>query len=44
MVVEGQLDIELSDRTVVLKPGNVFTAPKGVMRFPPPPRAGARAS
>ncbi|MGA0606908.1 cupin domain-containing protein [Phenylobacterium sp. VNQ135] len=34
-VVEGQLDIELEDgRTVVLKPGQALTVPKGVMHFP----------
>lgn len=34
MVMEGQLDIELEDRTVSLKPGQAFTVPKGVMHFP----------
>jgi mannose-6-phosphate isomerase-like protein (cupin superfamily) len=34
-VVEGQLDIDLEDgRTVVLKPGQGLTVPKGVMHFP----------
>jgi mannose-6-phosphate isomerase-like protein (cupin superfamily) len=34
MVMEGQLDIELEDRMVSLKPGQAFTVPKGVMHFP----------
>jgi mannose-6-phosphate isomerase-like protein (cupin superfamily) len=34
LVLEGQLDIELEDRTVELGPGNAFTVPKGVMHFP----------
>ena len=34
LVLEGQLDIELEDRTVVLKPLQGFTVPKGVMHFP----------
>jgi mannose-6-phosphate isomerase-like protein (cupin superfamily) len=34
MVIEGQLDIELDDKTVSLTPGKAFTAPKGVMHFP----------
>lgn len=34
MVMEGQLDIELEDRTITLKPGQAFTVPKGVMHFP----------
>jgi mannose-6-phosphate isomerase-like protein (cupin superfamily) len=33
-VVEGQLDIELQDRTVTLMPGHGFTVPKGVMHLP----------
>jgi mannose-6-phosphate isomerase-like protein (cupin superfamily) len=33
-VLEGQLDIELEDRTVSLKPLEGFTVPKGVMHFP----------
>jgi len=33
-VLEGQLDIELEDRTVRLKPLEGFTVPKGVMHFP----------
>ena len=33
-VLEGQLDIELEDRTVSLKPQQGFTVPKGVMHFP----------
>jgi mannose-6-phosphate isomerase-like protein (cupin superfamily) len=34
LVLEGQLDIELEDRTVELGPGKAFTVPKGVMHFP----------
>jgi mannose-6-phosphate isomerase-like protein (cupin superfamily) len=34
LVLEGQLDIELEDRTVRLDPGRAFTVPKGVMHFP----------
>lgn len=34
MVLEGQLDIELEDRTVSLLPHQAFTVPKGVMHFP----------
>jgi mannose-6-phosphate isomerase-like protein (cupin superfamily) len=34
MVLEGQLDIELEDRTVSLGPNEGFTVPKGVMHFP----------
>src|SRR5215475_3226382 len=34
MVLEGQLDIELKDRTVTLKPHQAFTVPKGVLHFP----------
>lgn len=34
MVLDGQLDIELEDRTVVLMPGQAFTVPQGVMHFP----------
>jgi mannose-6-phosphate isomerase-like protein (cupin superfamily) len=33
-VLEGQLDIELQDRTVRLSPGKAFTVPKGMMHFP----------
>jgi mannose-6-phosphate isomerase-like protein (cupin superfamily) len=33
-VLEGQLDIELEDRTVQLSSGNAFVVPKGVMHFP----------
>ncbi|HEY3951274.1 cupin domain-containing protein [Phenylobacterium sp.] len=33
-VVEGRLDIELEDRTVVLEPGQGVTVPRGVMHFP----------
>jgi mannose-6-phosphate isomerase-like protein (cupin superfamily) len=34
LVLEGQLDIELEDRTVELSPGKAFTVPRGVMHFP----------
>jgi mannose-6-phosphate isomerase-like protein (cupin superfamily) len=34
LVLEGQLDIELEDRTGRLDPGTAFTVPKGVMHFP----------
>lgn len=34
LVLEGQLDIELEDRTVSLKAGQAFTVPRGVMHFP----------
>lgn len=33
-VLEGQLDIELEDRTVTLEPNQGFTVPQGVMHFP----------
>jgi mannose-6-phosphate isomerase-like protein (cupin superfamily) len=33
-VLEGKLDIELSDRMIELAPGQAFTVPKGVMHFP----------
>ena len=33
-VLEGQLDIELEDRTVTLMPQQGFTVPRGVMHFP----------
>jgi len=34
LVMEGLLDIELSDRIVTLRPGQAFTVPRGVMHFP----------
>ncbi|MBW8816135.1 MAG: cupin domain-containing protein [Caulobacterales bacterium] len=34
LVLEGQLDIELPDRTVSLGPHQAFTVPRGVMHFP----------
>jgi mannose-6-phosphate isomerase-like protein (cupin superfamily) len=34
MVIEGQLDIELENKTVSVTPGKAFTVPKGVMHFP----------
>jgi mannose-6-phosphate isomerase-like protein (cupin superfamily) len=33
-VLEGQLDLELEDRTVSLLPKQGFTVPSGVMHFP----------
>ena len=33
-VLEGQLDIELEDRLVTLRPNQGFTVPKGVMHLP----------
>jgi mannose-6-phosphate isomerase-like protein (cupin superfamily) len=33
-VLEGQLDIELQDRTVTLHPQQGFTVPKGMMHLP----------
>ncbi len=33
-VLEGQLDIELEDRMVTLRPNQGFTVPKGVMHLP----------
>lgn len=34
LVLEGQLDIELEDQMVTLRPGQAFTVPRGVMHFP----------
>jgi mannose-6-phosphate isomerase-like protein (cupin superfamily) len=34
LVLEGQLDIELEDRMVSLKPSQAFTVPAGTMHFP----------
>ena len=34
LVLSGMLDIELRDRTVTLKPGEVFVVPKGVEHRP----------
>ena len=34
LVLKGVLDIELRDRTVTLKPGEVFVVPKGVEHRP----------
>ena len=36
-VLEGNLIIELEDRTIDLKPGQGTTIPKGVMHFPKAP-------
>ena len=34
MVMKGQLNLELRDRTVVVRPGEFFTVPKGVEHKP----------
>ena len=34
LVLKGELDIELRDRTVTLKPGELFVVPKGVRHNP----------
>ena len=34
LVLRGQLDIELRDRTVTLQPGQIFVVPKGVEHRP----------
>ena len=34
LVLEGELDIELKDRTVTLGPGELFVVPKGVEHRP----------
>lgn len=34
LVLKGQLDIELRDRTVTLDPGQLFVVPKGVEHHP----------
>lgn len=34
LVLDGELDIELRDRTVTLKPGELFVVPKGVEHRP----------
>ncbi len=34
LVLKGALDIELRDRTVTLKPGDLFVVPKGVEHRP----------
>ena len=34
LVIEGELDIELRDRTVTLGPGELFVVPKGVEHRP----------
>jgi mannose-6-phosphate isomerase-like protein (cupin superfamily) len=33
-VLEGQLDLELEDRTISLHPKQGFTVPRGVMHLP----------
>ena len=33
-VIEGELDIELRDRTIALSPGELFVVPKGVEHRP----------
>ena len=34
LVLQGELDIELRDRTVTLRPGEMFVVPKGVEHRP----------
>lgn len=34
LVLEGELDIELRDRTVTLQPGELFVVPKGIEHRP----------
>lgn len=34
LVLEGELDIELAERMIKLKPGQAFTVPAGVMHCP----------
>ena len=34
LILEGELDIELRDRTVTLNPGELFVVPKGVEHRP----------
>jgi mannose-6-phosphate isomerase-like protein (cupin superfamily) len=34
LVLKGELDIELRDRTVTLRPGDLFVVPKGVEHRP----------
>lgn len=34
MVMKGQLELELRDRTVVVNPGEFFTVPKGIEHKP----------
>jgi len=34
MVMKGQLELELRDRTVIVNPGEFFTVPKGVEHKP----------
>lgn len=34
LVLDGELDIQLRDRTVTLKPGQMFIVPKGVEHCP----------
>jgi mannose-6-phosphate isomerase-like protein (cupin superfamily) len=34
LVLKGELDIELRDRTVTLQPGELFVVPKGVEHRP----------
>ena len=42
LVLEGELDIELRDRTVSLSPGQIFVVPKGVEHRPLVRRGEAR--
>ena len=34
LVIDGELDLELRDRTVTLRPGELFVVPKGVEHRP----------
>jgi len=34
LVLQGELDIRLRDRTVTLRPGELFVVPKGVEHYP----------
>jgi mannose-6-phosphate isomerase-like protein (cupin superfamily) len=42
LVLEGELEIELRDRTVHLRKGHLFVVPRGVEHRPPRPRRSPR--
>ncbi len=42
LVLDGELDIELRDRTVTLGPGELFVVPAGVEHRPVAPRGEAK--
>ena len=42
LVLEGELEIEFRDRTVRLRKGDLFVAPRGVEHRPPRREGGAR--